>query len=357
VKAVFVTQQVDPDHPTLGAATAMVRALADRCDEVVVLASSAALHSLPPNVRFRSFAAPAQALRGARYESALVRELVRGRPSFLLAHMSPIYAVLAAPILRPLSVPLLLWFTQQQGGPSLTRAAGVVDAILSVDVRSVPISSPKVRAIGHGIETDLFTCAPSSTQPRLRLLSLGRYSEVKGHDVALRALRLLLDDGVDAELTVHGEEPTNDVRARLEQLVAKLGLTEHASLGDATPRSEVPALLGRTDVLVNATRGASADKVVFEALAACVPVVAASPVFDELLPAGSRFAEGDAAGLAAAIRAAAALPDEERRRLRAHVEAHHSVGHWAEAVMEAARYGASARRGAGAVERDGLENH
>ena len=122
MKALFVTQQVEPEHPTLGAAAAMVRALAERCDEVVVLASSAALEALPANVRFRSFAAPAQALRGVRYESALVRELVRGRPAFLLAHMSPVYAVLAAPLLRPLKVPLLLWFTQQRGGPSLTRA-------------------------------------------------------------------------------------------------------------------------------------------------------------------------------------------------------------------------------------------
>jgi glycosyltransferase involved in cell wall biosynthesis len=357
VKGLFVTQQVDPEHPTLGAAAAMVRALAERCEEIVVLASAAALDALPANVRFRSFAAPAQALRGVRYESALVRELLRGRPAFLLAHMSPVYAVLAAPLLRPLSVPLLLWFTQQRGGPELTRAAGVVDAILSVDVRSVPISSPKVRAIGHGIETELFPCTPRSAQTPLRLLSLGRYSEVKGHDVALRALRLLLDDGVDAELAVHGEDPANDVRARLARLSGELGLDEYALLGDGVPRSAVPALLTRTDVLVNATRGASADKVVFEALAACVPVVAASPVFDGLLPAGARFAEGDPAGLAAAVRAAAGLPAEERLRLRARVEAEHSVGHWAEAVIEAARYGASARRGAGAVERDGLENH
>jgi glycosyltransferase involved in cell wall biosynthesis len=339
VRALFVTQKVEPDHPTLGAAAGMVGALADRCDEVVVLASSASVDALPANVRFRSFAAPAQALRGLRYETALVHELFRGRPSFLLAHMSPVYAVLAAPILRPLSVPLLLWFTQQKGGPQLTRAARVADAILSVDERSVPISSPKVRAIGHGIETDLFTCAPRSATDRLRLLSLGRYSEVKGHDVALRALRRLLDGGVGAELTIRGEEATpNDaaVRERLARLAVKLGLTEHARLLDAVPRSGVPALLAETDVLVNATRGASADKVVFEALAACVPVVAASPVFDSLLPARSRFAEGDPAGLAAAVRASAALPDEERRQLRARVEAEHSVDHWADAVIAAA---------------------
>ena len=97
-RLVFVTQQVDPAHPTLGAAAAMVRALAERVDEVVVLAAVADVGSLPENVRFRSFAAPTQALRGLRFEVALARELVHGRPTAILAHMSPIYAVLAAPL-------------------------------------------------------------------------------------------------------------------------------------------------------------------------------------------------------------------------------------------------------------------
>ena len=331
MKLLFVTQQVDPAHPTLGATADMVAALAERFDEVVVLASDAAVDALPANVRFRSFAAPAQALRGLRFEGALARELARGRPAGLLAHMSPVYALLAAPLLRPLRVPVLLWFTQQRAGAHLCRAARVVDAILTVDERSVPVSSPKVRAIGHGIDTSHFTCAPPR-EGGLRLLSLGRYSDVKGHDVAIRALRSL----PGAELTVCGEEATPGdahVRARLEELARG----ERVTLADPVPRSQVPALFAESDVLVNATRGASADKVVFEALAACLPVAAASPVFDGLLPAGLRFADGDSDDLARAVRAAAALPDEERRRLRGRVEAEHSVGHWADEVAAAVR--------------------
>ena len=39
---VLVTQRLDPAHPALGATTSIVRALAERVDEVVVLALSAA---------------------------------------------------------------------------------------------------------------------------------------------------------------------------------------------------------------------------------------------------------------------------------------------------------------------------
>lgn len=336
-KLVFVTQQVDREHPTLGAAADLVSALAARVDEVVVIAATAAIDALPANVRFRSFAAPTQALRGLRFESALMRELARGRPAALLAHMSPVYVLLAAPLLRPLRVPMLLWFTQQRGGAHLRRAARVVDAIVSVDVRSVPLSSPKVVPVGHGIDTTLFTCAPrAGGAEALRLLSLGRYADVKGHDVAVRALRSL----PDAHLTVRGEEATPTdvhVRARLHELVRELGLEERVSLLDAVPRSAIPALFGETDVLVNATHGMSADKVVFEALATCVPVVASSSVFDALLPPELRFPDRDADGLAAAVRNAAVLSDGERRRLRSRVEAEHSVDHWADEILALVR--------------------
>jgi glycosyltransferase involved in cell wall biosynthesis len=331
---VFATQQVDPAHPTLGAAAAMVRALAARVDEVVVLASAAATETLPPNVRFRSFAAPTRALRGARFEAALVHELAHGRPIGFLAHMSPVYALLAAPILRPLRVPVLLWFTQQQAGPLLARAERRVAAILSVDERSVPLSSAKVNAIGHGIDLAEFACdgEPPPDGP-LRLLSLGRYAEAKGHDIAIRALGRLVDGGVDAVLTVHGEEATPDdarVRAALDELARELRIDGRVRLRGPVPRPEVPALLRQTHVVVNATRGAAADKVVFEAAASCVPVVAASPVFDRILPPELRFPAGDAGALAARL---AALPRARMPALRAAVEAGHSVEHWADAVL------------------------
>ena len=84
---------------------------------------------------------------------------------------------------------------------------------------------------------------------------------------------------------------------------------------------------------MNATRGETADKVVFEAAAACLPVFAASPVFDRLLPDALRFPEGEAAALAARIRG---YPGGAGPGLRARVEAEHSVDRWAERVLDAA---------------------
>jgi glycosyltransferase involved in cell wall biosynthesis len=329
-RIVFVTQAVDPDDPVLAATLPKIRALAARVDEVVVLADRVVAGVLPSNCTVRSFGAATQPARGARYVAALLPELAR-RPLAVVAHMAPVYAVLAAPLARPLRVPLFLWFTQQAGGRLLAVAERVVDAVLTVDVRSMPLASSKVRAIGHGIDVAALPCVEERRPPLRALLGLGRYAPVKGWDTVLRALAEL----PDATLAVHGPVLT-DVdrahRATLERLAADLGVAERVTFGSEVVYDDVPALFRRADAVINATRGNAADKVVYEAAASCLPVFAASPVFDALLPESLRFDAGDPASLARQIR-------EYRGGggavLRARVQDEHSVDHWAAGVLEA----------------------
>ncbi len=70
-------------------------------------------------------------------------------------------------------------------------------------------------------------------------------------------------------------------KQELEQLAEELALD--AELGGPVARSEVPALFARSHVLINNTLAGSRDKVVYEAAASCLPVLASSPVFRDLL--------------------------------------------------------------------------
>ena len=134
-RVLFVTQVADPAHPVLGATMPKIRELAKRVDEVVVFAARVDRAALPENCRAHVYAAPTQALRGARYLSTLAPELAR-RPNAVVAHMAPVFALLAAPLTKPLRVPLLLWFTgHASSGRLLDAAEHVVDAIFSVDER------------------------------------------------------------------------------------------------------------------------------------------------------------------------------------------------------------------------------
>lgn len=340
MRLVFVTQQVDPGHPALAATVPMIRALAERVDEVVVLADRALPGVLPDNCRVRPFAARSRAGRGVRFETALAREL-HPRPAAVIAHMCPIYAVLAAPLARPLGVRVLLWYTHWHASRTLKAAERVSSAVLSVDRRTFPLDSRKVRAIGHGIDLSEFSCAEAAAHSDLRLVALGRYSRAKGLDVVLQALRLALDDGLDARLELHGPALNADereCRAGLERLVGELDLGKRVKLGHAVLRAEVSEVFARADVLVNNMRAGATDKVVYEACAACLPVVASNPAFDALLPEELRFPREDPRALADRLLALAARDDRRELglALREKVEAEHSVGHWADAVVEAA---------------------
>jgi glycosyltransferase involved in cell wall biosynthesis len=330
VKLVVVTQRVDADDPALGATVPMLRALAQRVDELVVLTLVSRESGLPANVRIKSVAAPNQALRGLRFASALAPEL-RRRPVAILAHMSPIYAVLAAPLALPSRVPLLLWFTHWRSSRLLRAAERVSTRVLTVDRRSFPIESRKVTPIGHGIDVDSIPCVEQSGGT-LRLLALGRTSPAKGLETIVEAVELLGDAPVELEL--RGPSLTDEERAYRARL---------PHVAEAVPRSEIDAVYARAGALVNNMRSGALDKVVFEAAASCLPVLVSNPGFDALvsgLDPPLRFQQDDAESLAERIRALLdAGPDARARlgrELRARVERDHSVEHWADSVIEAA---------------------
>ncbi len=109
-------------------------------------------------------------------------------------------------------------------------------------------------------------------------------------------------------------------------------------------RSEVPAVFDRADCLVNNMEAGAPDKIVYEAGASCLPVIASNPVFDELLDGllvPLQFDRDDPEQLAARIERLSMMTPAQRasigRVLRERVAAGHSVQHWAEQVLEVAQ--------------------
>jgi glycosyltransferase involved in cell wall biosynthesis len=246
--------------------------------------------------------------------------------------MIPVYVLLAAPLVRPRRIPLLLWYTHWKASAQLRAAERLATSIVSVDKRSFPLESAKVQPIGHGIDVNEFACTDRDLRDRVHALVLGRYSPAKGIETILRAAQQV--DGLDVEL--HGAA-LNELERRHRDELARLGVP----LGDAVPRAEVPALLARSDVLVNNMEAGAPDKVVYEAAAACLPVLASNPVFDDLFAGYPLFFERDSAdSLAERLRWFAALGAAERaeigRTLRERVAKSHSVDTWADGVLAAA---------------------
>lgn len=347
MRLIFVTQRVDPDDPILGATVAKITALAARVDEVVVLAERAVVGALPANCTVHSFEAGSRVGRGLRFEKVIAGELARRpRPDAVLAHMCPIYAVLAAPLARPVGTRVVLWYAHWNRTRMLEAAVRASNLVISVDARSVPVASPKVVGIGHGIDVSEFACTDAPPSGTVLLTALGRYSAAKGIDTMIHAVKRARVAGADVRLRAHGTATLpgeQDHLERLRSLVAELELTQWVELGGPLPRTAIPGLLAGSTALVNNMRPGAPDKVVYEAAAACRPVLVSNPSFGELLDdlrPPLRFALDDADDLAARIVALCALDEEARNRLgrtlRERVLARHSVASWADAVVRLA---------------------
>jgi glycosyltransferase involved in cell wall biosynthesis len=325
-RIVFATQVVDPDDPILGATVAKLRALAERVDEVAVLADRAIDGVLPANCRVHVFGAASTLERSRLFTKGLRRELAP-KPIAFVAHIVPRYAILAAPLVRPRRIPLLLWFTHWNRSRTLAIAERLSTAVLSVDRRSFPLDSRKVVAIGHGIDTDAFACVERQGGDHLRAVSLGRTSPAKGFEAIAEACRL-----ADVELELYGPSSTDEEREERRRLES-LGV----QMRDSIPYREVRALLAERDVLVNNMREGALDKIVYEAAATCMPVLASNTGFDDILPPELRFDRSDPGDLAAKLRTLSGMDRNALgRELRERVVERHSAGHWADGVIEVA---------------------
>jgi glycosyltransferase involved in cell wall biosynthesis len=347
VRLLFVTQSLDPDHPVLAQTLDLVEALASRCEELVVLSQSVGHHpELPPNVRVLVFGAPSRPRRAAAFLRALLAEL-RRRPDAMLAHMVPLYVILAAPAAKLLRIRLLLWYTHWHAGRQLRLATRLANVVLSVSEGSFPLRTPKLIPTGHAIDVEVFSPGPPPQEHGpLRLLALGRTARWKGYETMLDGLEQAARRGLDAELEIRGPQLTDDERAHADELRERVAasplLRERVRIEPPLPRSELPELLRGADALLSATQPRASetlDKVVYEAAAAALPVVASNTALADFLaglPLELAFPARDAEALADRLLALAAAAPATRREtgleLRRRVVSGHSVGAWADAV-------------------------
>lgn len=168
-----------------------------------------------------------------------------------------------------------------------------------------PEVAAKVRYAPVGVDTASWRPLPSREPPTphaLNLLCVGRLHASKGFDVALGALRLCLDRGVDAHLLLLGDGPE---RAALTELAGRLRLDGRVAFKGSVPEDEVRRSMGSADLFLLPSHAEPLGVVVMEAMAMATPVIAtAAGGVGEIVTAGvdaRTVPPGDAAALAAAI--------------------------------------------------------
>jgi glycosyltransferase involved in cell wall biosynthesis len=168
------------------------------------------------------------------------------------------------------------------------------------------IEKKRLPVIRMGVNVEKFKPGPSREgQPGvLRLITVARLAECKGHVYAIRALRRAIDQGLQANYTIVGD---GEERARLEKEVASLGLKSHVRLVGTAGEHEVLEYLYEADcfVLPSIGYGEAAPVSVMEAMACQLPVIASiiggTPEMIEPDVNGILVEQADVEGLAQAM--------------------------------------------------------
>lgn len=330
----MLVQQMDETDWLRAFTVVWVRALAAHVDHIDVVTLERGPADLPSNVAVYSL--------GKEHGKNRARELWRFQGNVfglarhadvIFSHMTPRYTWLAAPAATLWRRRQVLWYTHRHASRQLRVALAASWRVTTAMPDSFPVASPKVRALGHGIDTDFF--APGDQPPTgADVIHVARLMPIKQQATLIRALdHVPAANAVFVGAVPAGQEQYQMYADRLRDLAADLHISDRVTFTGGLLMPAVRDAYRRAAVAVNLSPPGLFDKAALESMATGVPTLVSNAAFDDLLGEHVDLlriaAPDDVAGLADRLRRVLALSPGERARigadLRARVIESHSL--------------------------------
>jgi len=341
--------EMDDESAVLAWQASVVRALAERCESVVVLTGRVGKVRLPPNVIVQSlprrpFGVPYRLGGTWLVNWHVLRLCRRQRIQACFVHMAMEWAIYLSPAMRLLRIPVLLWYAHGTTSNRLRLAHALVDQVVTSSPEGFRLPSSKLRVIGQGVDAELFTLVqPNSSQNEI--LHVGRISRRKRIERLLSVMASLVElEGpspirlrlVGPPLTAADLEYDREMRS----LARELGLQDRVEFVGYVPQEQIPFFYRSAFLHLNLSQTGSMDKTVLEALACGCPVLTSNEAFFELLKGRPEFIVGDDRPEAIGQRVLEIYhtrDDVRRMELREMVVGRHDLSTYADNVMECLR--------------------
>jgi glycosyltransferase involved in cell wall biosynthesis len=347
LKPVLICQAVDQDDPVCATLVRWIRSLAGdpSVASVRVLALRLGRFDLPENVVVVDLGV-GRLGRLLRFYAQVVLSIWRGEADFFFVLQGGPYPALLLPIKLLTGRGVYQWKTHAHVSRRMAfYARWCDDLVFTATPSSFPLAVPKVRVIGHGIDTQLFRPLPRDAPVTADLIAVGRLTRVKRLDRLFCALAACRDStGRVWSLDLCGPELDVDrqYRATLDDLVSRLQLAGSVRFLGPASHDEMSTLLGSYKAAINFS-DTGLDKAIAEAMACARPVLSTNACFAELLPDDLRellvLDHDDVTAQARSITRVLELDEADRHdigeRLRGIVAEHHGLDQfWAKVLSE-----------------------
>lgn len=265
---------MDESDPVLGFTSSWVRRMALQVPHIdVITMRKGQISQLPPHVDLFSLGkenGTSEVIRAVTFYDALIRILRRERISVCFSHMTPIFTIMAAPLLKLWKVPIVTWYAHREVTRRLRWADHFSTRVVSVNDASYPLSSSKLVEVGHGIDTQFFSPSPNARRSLHDILVVSRISPIKDPRILFEVVPELRAEGVPVRCALVGSAPARDreFARRLEGKVVGNGLQDHVRFAGPAVAHQLRDWYRRCGVHINlAPANHSVDKAPLEAMA------------------------------------------------------------------------------------------
>ncbi|MDO8676890.1 MAG: glycosyltransferase [Candidatus Azambacteria bacterium] len=302
MKLLIITQKYDINDSNLGVFIIWWNKLAAKIEKLYILALEKQSEPTANNIKVLSIGKE----RGVGFLGKIFGFYwglfkIIGHVDAIFIHMIPKYVILAAPVAFIFRKPIYLWYTGVSAHSQLKLAVLFCKKVFTAHGAAMRVNTPKRIITGHGIDTDLFKITKVKGQmSNVTILSVGRITPSKGHDLIIKVVADLVKSGYNLKLKIIGgviQEYHLKYADSLKKLAVELGIGNHVEFIGAISYDKMPEYFADAEILINAVPSGGLDKVVLEAMASgIVPLTSNNAfltVFQEEIARDLVFKAGD----------------------------------------------------------------
>lgn len=285
MRLLIICQKVDEQDDLLGFFIGWIREFAKKAEKVYVICLGKGEYHLPENVEVFSLGKERGVSRLGRWIN-FYKELFKiiFKIDVVFSHMCPIYAVAASPV-RLLGKKNTMWYAHGSVNLTLKLAIWLSNIVFTSSTKGCRIKSDKVRIVGQGIDTNLFSFSYTDG-PRYSFLTVGRISPAKGYETLIEAVEMTVKEyGPDTLVRVIGKEGMPSQKPyfeKLKQLIKDKGLEKNFYFLGSVPNKDMAQHYQKARLFVNMSTTGSLDKTVFEAMACGTPAITCNEAYNEI---------------------------------------------------------------------------
>lgn len=290
MKLLIITQKYDTNDSVLGVFNDWWDKLAGKLDGVRILALEKKSEPISPNIEVVSMGKE----RGVGFFGKIIGFYVGlfktvGKIDAILVSMIPKYVILAAPIAWLCGKPIYLWYTGVSVHWQLRLAVLFCKKVFTAHEAAMRIDTPKRIITGHGINVDRFKIHDLrfKNEDIITILSVGRITPSKGHDLIIRAVSDLIKSGYDLKLKIIGgsiQEYHRIYEQSLKKMAHDFSIGEKVEFSGAISYDKIPDIFEKSQILINAVPYGGLDKVVLEAMASGIVPLTSNNAFHSVFP-------------------------------------------------------------------------